>query len=136
MITSADMEQKLPKALIRLILCYALALIGFVVLVVADVITPRVFGILCIIAMVSFGVVIYRILRTTVPSSSQAEKIIPAWSRRRRWFVVSAASLWLVFALWNTRGGAWFPRLVGATVLISVVAALVIALSKDRPAGG
>jgi hypothetical protein len=45
------MPQKLPKPLILSVLCYVLVLIALVALVVAGVITPRAFGILCAIAM-------------------------------------------------------------------------------------
>jgi hypothetical protein len=129
------MPQKLPKPLILSVLCYVLVLIALVALVVAGVITPRAFGILCAIAIVSFGVIVYRLLRNIVPPLTQTERT-PTWSRRRRWYIVSAACLWLVFALWLTRGGAWLPRLVGATVVIVFVAALVVARSKDRSVGG
>jgi hypothetical protein len=125
------MPQKLPKPLIRSVLCCALVLIALVVLVAAGVITPRAFGILCVVAIVSFGLVFYRLLRNIVPPSTRTERT-PAWSRRRRGYFVSAAFLWLVFALWLTRGGAWLPRLVGSTVVIVFVAAFVMARSKDR----
>ncbi len=115
------MNQNLPKPIIRPILYLILALIALTGLEVAGIVTPRVFAILCVAAMMIASIVFYRVLKTPASASGPNEREIGS-NKRKRWYVLSVALLWLVLATWLTRGEPWLPRLVGVSVVILFVA--------------
>lgn len=43
----------------------------------------------------------------------------------KRHLLVAGVLIWLVLSFWITRGGPWAPRLVGASVLLSVLLAII-----------
>jgi hypothetical protein len=49
------MNLKAPRGIIWLVLCVLLALVVFTTLAVAGIIAPRVFAILCLVAMIIAG---------------------------------------------------------------------------------
>ena len=120
-LVETDMNQKLPRQIVRPIQYFILALIALTGLEVAGIVTPRGFAILCLVAMMIASIVFYRVLKTAASALAPNERGA-GLSKRKRWYVLSAALLWLVFATWLTRGEPWLPRLVGATVVIVFIA--------------
>jgi hypothetical protein len=102
------------------LLCTVLSLLALTTLAVIGMITPRIFGWLCLLIMIASGVVLYRLLRTAVavhtPTNSN-----PKLNWRKRWYILAAGLLWLILALWMTRGGPWLPRLVGASFVVLLI---------------
>jgi hypothetical protein len=115
------MNQNLRKVIVTLILCLILTLAGLTTLEVAGVITPRVFAILCLAAIIILAVLTSRVFRTALLHSTKVE-MRSGPSRRKRLYVLSAALVWLVIAFWLTRGQPWLPRLMGAAVVIAFAA--------------
>ena len=101
-----------------------LALVLFTTLEVAGVVAARGFAILCLVAMIIAGVAFYRVLKSVSTAPPAVER--PLLSERKRWYVLSAAFLWVVLAFWLTRGGPLLPRLVGSAVVIALVAPLML----------
>lgn len=116
---------KTSRGIIWVALGLVLALIVFTTLEVEGVVAPRGFAILCLVAMIVAVVALYRVLRSAslVPPPAGGR---PRSSERTKWYVLSAAFLWVVLASWLTRGGPWLPRLVGAAVVIAFVAPLML----------
>jgi hypothetical protein len=102
------------------LICFVLSLLALTTLVVTGVITLRIFAWLCLFLMTGSGVVLYRLLRTALPTSGPAN---PNWilNLRKRWYVLAAGLLWLIFALWISRGDPWLPRLVGVSVFLLLI---------------
>jgi hypothetical protein len=119
------MNLKAPRGIVSVVLCYVLALVVFTTLEVAGIVAPRVFAILCLVAMIIAGVASYRVFKSASSLPSPTEER-PRLSERKRWYVLSAAFLWMVLAFWLTRDGPWLPRLVGAAVVIVFVAPLML----------
>jgi hypothetical protein len=119
------MNLKAPRGIVWVVLCYVLALIVFTTLEVAGIVAPRVFAILCLVATTIAGVALYRVFKSASSLPSPTEER-PQLNERNRWYVLSAAFLWVVVASWLLRGGPWLPRLVGAAVVIVFVAPLML----------
>jgi hypothetical protein len=118
------MNLKAPRGIIWVALGLVLALIVFTTLEVAGVAAPRGFAILSLVAMIIAGVAFYRVFKSASPLPSPAGER-PRLSERKRWYVLSAAFVWVVLASWLTRDGPWLPQLVGAAVVIAFVAPLM-----------
>jgi hypothetical protein len=99
-------------ALLTWLIGTVLTLIAVVILMVAGIITPRIFGFLCLATMCASGVIYYRLLKNGIPNSSHAGARSKV-SQRKRWYILVAGLLWIVLAFWLTRGGPWLPRIVG-----------------------
>jgi hypothetical protein len=119
------MNLKAPRGIIWVALGLVLALIAFTALEVAGVVPARGFAILGLVAMIVAGVAFYRVFNSAAPPLPPAGER-SRLSERKRWYVLSAAFVWVVLAFWLTRGGPWLPRLVGAAVVIAFVAALML----------
>jgi hypothetical protein len=119
------MNLKAPRGIVWVVLCYVLALVVLTTLEVAGIVAPRVFAMLCLVAMIIAGVAFYRAFKSasSLPSSTGERRRL---SERKRWYVLSAAFLWVVVASWLIRGGPWLPRLVGAAVVVVFVAPLML----------
>jgi hypothetical protein len=118
------MNPKAPRGMIWVALGLVLALVLFTTLEVAGVVAARGFAILCLVAMIIAGVAFYRVLKSVSTAPPAGER--PLLSERKRWYVLSAAFVWVVLASWLTRGGPWLPRLVGAAVVVAFVAPLML----------
>jgi hypothetical protein len=103
------------------LICTVLSLLALTTLVVTDAITPQLFAMLCLFLMTGSGVILYRLLSTSVHASAPTNSN-PSANRRKRWFVLAAGLLWLIFALWMTRSGPWLPRLVGTSFVLLLIA--------------
>jgi hypothetical protein len=119
------MKRKAPRGIIWVALGLVLALIVFTTLEVAGVVAPRGFAILCLVAMIIAGVAFSRVFKNASPLPPPAGER-PRLSDRKRWYVLSAAFVWVVLASWLTRGGPWLPRLVGAAVVVAFVAPFML----------
>ncbi|MEA2263800.1 MAG: hypothetical protein QOJ51_6625 [Acidobacteriaceae bacterium] len=119
------MNLQAPRGIVRVVLCLVLALVVFTTLEVAGIVAPRVFAILCLVAMIIAGVAFYRAFNSasSLPSPTGERRRL---SERKRWYVLSLAFLWVVVASWLTRGEPLLPRLVGAAVVIVFVALLML----------
>jgi amino acid transporter len=89
------MNLKAPKGVIWVALGLVLALILFTTLEVAGVVAPRGFAILCLLAMIIAGVAFYRDLKSGSPLPPPAGER-PRLSKRKRWYVLSVAFVWVV----------------------------------------
>jgi hypothetical protein len=119
------MNLETPRGIIWVALGLVLALIVFTTLEIEGVVAPRGFAILCLVAMIIAAVAFYRVFKSASPLPPPSGER-PRLSERKRWYVLSAAFLWVVLASWLTRGGPWLPRLVGAAVVIALVAPLML----------
>jgi hypothetical protein len=115
------MNRKPQKAIVWFTLCFTLVLGLLTTLGVAGIITLRLFGILCLAAIIIFAILISRVIRKASLLSATTEARLGP-SKRKRLFVLSATLVWLIFAAWLTRGEPWFPRLIGAAVVIAFAA--------------
>ena len=123
------MDQKLTKSIVWPAVCFALTLVVFTTLLVAGIVPPRVFAILCLAAMIIAGISVSRVLRTkSLLSVPEDER--PRISNRKRGFVLAGALVWLVLAFWLTRGEPWLPRLVGAAVVVAFVSPFALSRRK------
>jgi amino acid transporter len=119
------MNLKAPRGIIQVALGLVLALIVVTAVEVTGVVALRGFAILCLVAMIIAGVAFIRVFKRVSPLTPAAEGR-PRLSERKRWYVLSAAFLWVVLAFWLTRGGPLLPRLVGSAVVIALVAPLML----------
>lgn len=115
-----NMAQKLPKRVVWIAVCFALVLVVLVIFEVAGIVPPRVFGVLCLVAMIVAAIAFWRVFKTlSLLPASEGER--PRVSSRKRWFVLVGALIWLVLGFWLTRGQPLLPRLVGAAVVVLFV---------------
>ena len=119
------MNLKFPKGIVWLVLCYVLALVVLTTLEVAGIVSPRAFAILVLASMITAAIAFSRVFKRAFLLRSPTEER-PALSERKRWYVLSAALLWIMLAFWLTRGEPWIPRLVGAAVVIVFVAPVML----------
>ena len=120
-----SLNVKTPTGIAQVALGLVLALIVVTALEVAGVVAPRGFSILCLVAMIIAGAAFYRVFMSVSPLAPPAEERTRL-SERKRWYVLSAAFVWVVLASWLTRGGPGLPRLVGAAVVVAFVAPLML----------
>src|ERR1700692_3617538 len=96
------------------LICTVVSLLALTGLVVAGIISPRIFALLCLSLMAAPGVILYRLL-SIAPAVSTPTNSNAMLNWRKRWYVLALGLLWLIFAFCMTRGGPWLPRLVGAS---------------------
>lgn len=77
------MNLKAPRGIVWVVLCYVLALIVFTTLGAAGIVVPRVFAVLCLVAMIVAGVAFYRLFKSafSLPSPTGER---PRLSERKR----------------------------------------------------
>ena len=107
------MNLKAPRGIVWVVLCYVLALVVFTTLEVAGIVALQGLCDICLVVMIIAGVASYRVFKSASSLPSPTGGKTPVESSSKRWYVLSAAFLWMVLAFWLTRGGPWLPRLVG-----------------------
>ena len=112
--------RKIDARRIAWLICFVLSLLALSTLFATRTITPRTFAWLCLFLITGSGVILYRLVRAALPMSSPANS---NWilNLRKRWYILAAGLLWLIFALWMSRGGPWLPRLVGVSVFLLII---------------
>ena len=122
-------EQKYAEAIPRrftwLVVCFVLVLAALITLVLAGLLTGRVFALLCLAAMIGCAAICSQFLKTAFPTSDRSDRKA-ALNRRKRSYILVGGMLWLVVATWLTRGGPLVPRLVGAAVVLLLVVPMAV----------
>ena len=114
---------RMKKSTVLLTICVstAIALAILVILAITRTLNPQNFAIGCAIVMIVSIIVMALFLRRTKESAEASGTMTASnnqISYRSKHIRVVLILLWLVFALWFTRGGSWVPRLIGASVLV------------------
>lgn len=119
-------DRNAPTKSIALILGTLALILGVLVgLVVAGLLSPRSFawG-----AVVAIGFCYYRLLNPLRRLRPDSGGIAPTTrsGAYRRYLFLAGGLVWLTFTFWLTRGGPWWPRLVGAAVFTLFLAGKVL----------
>jgi hypothetical protein len=83
--------------------------------------TPRGFGVAGLLAMFVSGVIWYLRIKAEAQSIATEESSLKQSRRisaRALYVRVAVILALLVFSAWETRGGPWLPRLIGASILL------------------
>jgi hypothetical protein len=107
----------------------------------SGLLSPRVLGLVLIAYAACVGVAVFVILRSARAkfqvSTGESAEIADDATRgkfrkriRNLKFGVAVFALVFVYALWETRGGPWLPRLVGATINLLFQAAMIHSIRR------
>ena len=92
---------------------------GLLYLLLAGVVDSQRFGIAGLGVMTVAAFALYFVSRRENACTDQAEaKNLKGQSNKSQYVWAALLLLWLLVALWATRGGPWLPRLVGALFLV------------------
>ena len=89
-------------------------------LFVEGILTPRGFGIAGLLVIFGFAAIWYLMIRASARSNDAGGSPRESTNKTGRglYFRVAVILALLIFSAWETRGGPWLPRLVGASILI------------------
>jgi hypothetical protein len=109
-------------------ICMAIVMVTLVFLLLARVVDWQIFGIANLGVMIVTAIAWHLALKRESPHTDGFKPTTLTDSRNRdraKYIRVVVASVWLVVSLWLTRGGPWFPRLAGASVLVLFLIATI-----------
>jgi hypothetical protein len=107
----------------------ATAIVALGLLVVAGALSPRSFAISCLAVMVASALAWFTLLKGKSNSEGlggDASSPQTQNNLRSKHILAAGLLLWLVLGFWITRGGPWVPRLIGASVVLLVLLAIVL----------
>jgi hypothetical protein len=98
-------------------ICACAVISGLLYLLLAGVVDSQRFGIAGLGVMTVAAFALYFVSRRENACTDQA-KNLKGQSNKSQYVWAALLLLWLLVALWATRGGPWLPRLVGALFLV------------------
>ena len=106
----------------------ATAIVVLALLVGLGTINPRNFAIGCIAVISISAIVWFLVLKGRSSEDAQSATSSSRFVQNigKRHLLIAGVLVWLVVSFWITRGGPWVPRLVGASVLLLLLLALVV----------